>query len=50
MANRYVYTGGSNTSPYDTWAKAATTLVSAISGSAAGDDFWVASHRRHPTG
>lgn len=43
MAARYVYHGGSNTSPYDTWAKAATTLATAITGSAAGDDFWVAS-------
>lgn len=49
MANRYVYTGGSNTSPYDTWAKAATTLTTAISGSAAGDDFWVASDHAEST-
>ena len=49
MAARYVYTGGSNTSPYDTWAKAATTLTTAITGSAAGDDFWVASDHAEST-
>ena len=42
MANRYVYHSGSNTSPYDTWAKAATTLTTALTGSAAGDIFYVA--------
>ena len=36
-ATRHVAATGSNTSPYDTWAKAATTLVSAVAGAAAGD-------------
>lgn len=49
MADRYVYHGGSNTSPYDNWAKAATTLTSALSGSAAGDDFWIASDHSEST-
>lgn len=39
MANRFVSSTGSNTSPYDTWAKAATNLATAITGSAAGDVF-----------
>jgi hypothetical protein len=42
MANRYVRNGGSNTSPYDTWAKAASNLATATTGSAAGDVFYVA--------
>jgi hypothetical protein len=36
-ATRHVDAGGSNTSPYDTWAKAATSLVTAVTGAAAGD-------------
>jgi hypothetical protein len=39
MAQRHIASTGSNTSPYDTWAKAATTAETAITGSAAGDDF-----------
>lgn len=39
MANRFVSSTGSNTSPYDTWAKAATSLATAITGSASGDVF-----------
>lgn len=49
MANRYIYHGGSNTSPYDTWAKAATTISTAATGSSAGDDFWVASDHSETT-
>lgn len=37
MADRFVSSTGSNTSPYDTWAKAARTLATAITGSANGD-------------
>lgn len=40
-ADRYVSASGSTTSPYDTWAKASTTLQTAITGSAAGDRFLV---------
>ena len=36
-ATRYVATDGSATSPYDTWAKAATSLVVAVAGSQDGD-------------
>ena len=45
MAIRYVNDGGSNTDPYDTLAKAATTMAVAIIGAStnavAGDDFYV---------
>jgi hypothetical protein len=37
MANVYVASTGSNTSPYDTWAKAATTLKTATDYASAGD-------------
>lgn len=43
MADRYVKNTGSNTSPYDTWAKAATTLQAACTGSANGDRIFVSS-------
>jgi hypothetical protein len=49
MANLYVYTGGSNTAPYDTWAKAAMSLPTAVNAAAAGDDVWVA-HDHAETG
>jgi hypothetical protein len=49
VANRYVYHGGSNTSPYDTWAKAATTLATAVTGAAAGDYFFIASDHAEST-
>lgn len=38
MADLFVDDGGSNTSPYETWAKAATTFATAVSASSAGDD------------
>src|SRR5512139_2589116 len=37
MANVYVKASGSGTSPYDTWAKAATTLKVATDFASAGD-------------
>lgn len=44
MANRFVSAGGSNTSPFDTWAKAAnsatTGLTDAIAQMSAGDSLW----------
>ena len=43
MADRYVKNTGSNTSPYDTWKKAATTIATAVTGSAAGDNIYVSS-------
>lgn len=41
MADIYVNDGGSNTSPYDTWAKAATLLATALGVDAAGDSVYV---------
>lgn len=41
MADRFLNTTGSNTSPYDTWAKAATAWSTVVTGSAAGDRFVV---------
>lgn len=43
MADLYVKHTGSNTAPYDTWAKAATTLATAMGAAAAGDTVFVAS-------
>ncbi|MEY5097882.1 MAG: hypothetical protein RJA36_601, partial [Pseudomonadota bacterium] len=37
MATLFVASGGSNTSPYDTWAKAATSLQTALTAATAGD-------------
>jgi len=37
MASLFVSSTGSNTSPYDTWAKAATTFATAIAATASGD-------------
>ena len=42
MALLYVRNDGSNTSPYDTWAKAATTLATALNSTSAGDTVYVA--------
>lgn len=41
MTDRYVKHTGSNTSPYDTWAKAATTLAVAAAASSGGDRIFV---------
>lgn len=41
MANLYVKSSGSNTAPYDTWAKAATSLATAVTAAATGDSIWV---------
>lgn len=43
MADRYVKNTGSNTAPYDTWANAATTIATAVTGAAAGDNIYVSS-------
>lgn len=37
MATLFVSNGGSNTSPYDTWAKAATSFQTALTAATAGD-------------
>lgn len=41
MTDRYVKATGSNTSPYETWAKAATSLQTAIGAVAAGEKIYV---------
>lgn len=41
MADLFVDSAGSNTSPYDTWAKAATSLSTAVSACSAGDRIFV---------
>ena len=43
MALMYVSSAGSNTSPYDTWAKAATTLLVATAAQASDNDIYVLS-------
>ncbi len=40
MADLYVASTGSNTAPYDTWAKAATTPLTATAAAAAGDTIY----------
>lgn len=40
MANLYVASTGSNTAPYDTWAKAATDPLTATTAAAAGDTIY----------
>jgi len=39
-ANLFVASTGSNTAPYDTWAKAATTMATAVGAMAAGDTIY----------
>lgn len=41
MAIVYCDDGGSNTSPYDTWAKAATVFGTAVTQASAGDDIYI---------
>lgn len=43
MADLYVSSTGSNTAPYDTWAKAATSFGTAVTAALAGDKIHVAS-------
>lgn len=43
MADMYVDDNGSNTSPYDTWAKAATTIATALAAQAAGERIYISS-------
>ncbi len=51
MAIRHINDDGSNTSPYETWAKAATTTATAVTGSAAGDEFRIgADHAENTAG
>ena len=46
MATYYLNSAGSNTAPYDTWAKAATTLTAAIAAATADGDIILA-HKVH---
>lgn len=49
MANIYVRNAGSGTSPFDTWAKAATTLAAALAVATASDTVWVADDHSEST-
>lgn len=50
MPDRYVWSGGSNTSPYETWAKAATSPITAINAAAAGEKVYVHAADYTPSG
>jgi hypothetical protein len=46
MATYHLWSGGSNTSPYDTWAKAATTYTTALAAATASGDI-IKVHKTH---
>lgn len=50
MAEYFVASGGSNTAPYDTWAKAATSLQTALTAATATNDIVVIQYDAVPTG
>ena len=50
MANYFVASGGSNTSPYDTWAKAATSLATALAAATATGDRVIVQYDAVPSG
>lgn len=50
MANYFVASGGSNTSPYDTWAKAATSLATALAAATANGDQVIIQYNAVPSG
>lgn len=50
MATYFVASGGSNTSPYDTWAKAATSLATALAAATAAGDVIVVQYNAVPSG
>lgn len=50
MATYFVSSAGSNTSPYDTWAKAATDLQAALTAASSGSDYVVIQKDAVPTG
>jgi len=50
MADMYVYNGGSNTAPYDTWIKASTKWTTAMAAQAAGGIVYVASDHTETEG
>lgn len=49
MANKYVYSGAGGAGTGADWANAYTTLTAAFTGSAAGDDLWVANDHAEST-
>lgn len=49
MATYFVASGGSNTAPYDTWAKAATSLATALAAATATGDVVVIQYNAVPT-
>src|SRR5574343_580810 len=50
MATYFVASGGSNTSPYDTWAKAATSLATALTATTTAGDVVVIQYNAVPSG
>lgn len=50
MADYFVASGGSNTAPYETWAKAATRLQTALTAATANGDRVIIQHNDIPTG
>lgn len=50
MATYFVASGGSNTSPYDTWAKAATSLATALAAATTAGDVVVIQYNAVPSG
>ena len=50
MATYFVASGGSNTAPYDTWAKAATSLATALAAATADGDQVVIQYNAVPSG
>ena len=49
MATYFISNGGSNTSPYDTWAKAATTIQTALTAASTDGDIVVLQYNNIPT-
>ena len=50
MADYFVASGGSNTAPYETWAKAATSLATALAAASTNGDRVIIQHDAVPTG
>ena len=50
MTTYFVASGGSNTSPYDTWAKAATSLQTALTAATSAGDIVVVQCNAVPSG
>lgn len=50
MATYFVSSSGSNTAPYDTWAKAATSFQTALTAATASGDIVVVQHNAVPSG